>query len=520
MKADRKKGSKVGAPAPAKSAGKAKVTRTIAKVDSPKARTSKKAPAKPVPAKAKAAKSKTATVPKALAAKAQAALPTKPPASLKTRETRKKTGKGSVPRQAFEVPPVLLEGDLPPTPPMSGPGTRYALTPETFISQIASSGGELPESYGTNHLFLAARDPRWLLASWDLTSIQQREFNARSRDGHLILRVFANDENAPAAPEQHVHPESRSWFVNVPRAETRYHAELGFYESAGRWISVAISKSTFTPPDQPSTEVAADFTTIPAEVTFQQIVEIVQEFASENEPLMEAVIKANAAAVEPPAERPPAAPSAKVQTKKDRPARPAALAVQPSRSYRVEIPIRIERQEGWTQAQAQAVASLVSIDEHRRVWMGSLEITELIRRQLREEIASMAVADLARGPAEGRIPAGLGAPSSALGGAPTVGGRDFWFKVNAELIVYGATEPDATVTIADRPIKLRPDGSFSFRFSLPDGRYQLPAIAISRDGEDGREARLEFSRSTNYQGHVEPHPQNPALRPPRRENVS
>src|SRR5688500_20153543 len=36
--------------------------------------------------------------------------------------------------------------------------------------------------------------------------------------------------------------------------------------------------------------------------------------------------------------------------------------------------------------------------------------------------------------------------------------RKFWFKINAELIIYGATEPDAKVAIADRPIKLRPDG--------------------------------------------------------------
>src|SRR5688572_31722682 len=32
----------------------------------------------------------------------------------------------------------------------------------------------------------------------------------------------------------------------------------------------------------------------------------------------------------------------------------------------------------------------------------------------------------------------------------------------------------ATVTIGGRPIRLRPDGSFSYRFSLPDGEYELP----------------------------------------------
>ena len=92
--------------------------------------------------------------------------------------------------------------------------------------------------------------------------------------------------------------------------------------------------------------------------------------------------------------------------------------------------------------------------------------------------------------------------------------------MNAELIVYGATEPDAKVTVAERPIKLRPDGTFSFRFSLPDGRYQLPALAVSGDGEEAREARLEFARCTEYHGPVEAHPQDAALRPPNPENIS
>jgi len=42
------------------------------------------------------------------------------------------------------------------------------------------------------------------------------------------------------------------------------------------------------------------------------------------------------------------------------------------------------------------------------------------------------------------------------------------------LVIYGATDPTASVTIGERRIRLRPDGSFSYRFALPDGNYQLP----------------------------------------------
>ncbi len=60
--------------------------------------------------------------------------------------------------------------------------------------------------------------------------------------------------------------------------------------------------------------------------------------------------------------------------------------------------------------------------------------------------------------------------------------RGFWFVLDAELIVYGATEADAKVTVQGRPIKLRSDGTFSLRFQLPDGTQVIDATAESADG--------------------------------------
>ena len=97
--------------------------------------------------------------------------------------------------------------------------------------------------------------------------------------------------------------------------------------------------------------------------------------------------------------------------------------------------------------------------------------------------------------------------------------KEFWFTVNAELIVYGATEPTAKVAIGGRDIRLRPDGSFSFRFALPDGHYELPVIAVSADQTDVREAELRFDRQTEYRGEVGAHPQDAGLKPPRVESL-
>jgi uncharacterized protein len=149
-----------------------------------------------------------------------------------------------------------------------------------------------------------------------------------------------------------------------------------------------------------------------------------------------------------------------------------------------------------------------------------LEITELIRRQFVNELASMAAAEAAGlAPGAPTSPAGAVSISSPM---TKPGGKEkgFWFNVNAELVVYGATEVDATVTIGGRKIKLRRDGSFSYRFALPDGNYEMPVVAISADGTDGRAAELKFNRGTEYRGDVGAHPQDPSLQPLRLENFS
>jgi len=168
----------------------------------------------------------------------------------------------------------------------------------------------------------------------------------------------------------------------------------------------------------------------------------------------------------------------------------------------------------WTPEQERALASIISMDRVRRVWMGSLEITELIRRRMQQDISSLGLA----------ISSPIGAISSFSSVSSPFGARGaqkgFWFNVNAELILYGATEPDAQVTIGGRPIKLRQDGTFSFRFALPDGDYELPAVAISADKTDGRAAELKFGRSTEYRGEVGTHPQDPQLKAPLAANVA
>jgi uncharacterized protein len=74
--------------------------------------------------------------------------------------------------------------------------------------------------------------------------------------------------------------------------------------------------------------------------------------------------------------------------------------------------------------------------------------------------------------------------------------RQFWLIADAELIVYGATEPDANVTIAGRPVALNPDGTFRFHMSFQDGVIDFPIFAVAADGEQNRSIHMKFERQT------------------------
>lgn len=78
--------------------------------------------------------------------------------------------------------------------------------------------------------------------------------------------------------------------------------------------------------------------------------------------------------------------------------------------------------------------------------------------------------------------------------------KTFWLVADCELILYGATEPDASVTVAGRKVTLNPDGTFSMRFALPDGVVDLPIKAVSKDESDSRKIEIKVTRATNNDG--------------------
>jgi hypothetical protein len=72
----------------------------------------------------------------------------------------------------------------------------------------------------------------------------------------------------------------------------------------------------------------------------------------------------------------------------------------------------------------------------------------------------------------------------------------FWLVADAELIVYGATDPSARLTIGGEEVPLSPDGTFRIQVPFRDGQQLYPIEAVAADGEQKRSITLEFRRST------------------------
>ncbi len=90
--------------------------------------------------------------------------------------------------------------------------------------------------------------------------------------------------------------------------------------------------------------------------------------------------------------------------------------------------------------------------------------------------------------ASGRNDSGIGVVPSRQ--------RSFWLVADAELIVYGATDPGAKLTIGDEEVPLSNDGTFRLQVPFRDGQQNYSIQATAIDGEQKRNITLHFQRTT------------------------
>ncbi|MBI6545921.1 MAG: DUF4912 domain-containing protein [Cyanobacteria bacterium NC_groundwater_1444_Ag_S-0.65um_54_12] len=320
--------------------------------------------------------------------------------------------------------------------------------------------GELPGSYDENRAILLVRDPAWSYVYWDL-SRATFERAQQGGDWRQLLRV--QELSGPEGQAAYffdvtVPREARSWYLRLPGDGRRYRVEVGLQQRGGGHILVAVSNAVETPRGQISEQIADQFITLP----------------DDEEKLLGAKA-APQTALPPVVEwRVPEASTLGMSSTEPPPA-PVPLD-----AFAEGYPVPAE---GWAQ---QALAWRGAPWSGAGPWAPERPASQPGRQD--SSWGSHAVGSWSW----------PGASEARLGPQE----KDFWLVADAELIVYGATEPDAKVTLRGQQIKLRPDGTFSFRFYLPNGQHPIPIRAINAAADDERMITITVSRETRGDGKV------------------
>ena len=74
--------------------------------------------------------------------------------------------------------------------------------------------------------------------------------------------------------------------------------------------------------------------------------------------------------------------------------------------------------------------------------------------------------------------------------------RSFWLVADSELIVYGATDPSAKLTIGEEEVPLAADGTFRLQVPFRDGSQKYEIKAVDASGDQEKSITMKFDRLT------------------------
>ena len=158
-----------------------------------------------------------------------------------------------------------------PTPETGNGNFRLSTEPVVAASAVEPAppdAAELPRSYGTELLCLIPRDPRTIYAYWDVD--WENAFAGEppsDRKVHLRIRSETAGETTFA-----VEPMAGYCYVDVADGDAAYTADLGYYQPAGTWNSIAKSDTVTTPADAITTG-NVDFATVPFHLSFDRMLD-------------------------------------------------------------------------------------------------------------------------------------------------------------------------------------------------------------------------------------------------------
>jgi len=318
------------------------------------------------------------------------------------------------------------------------------------LADVDEALGDLPAGYGESRIVLLPRDPQWAYTYWDIPNDHKEELR-RQGGQTLALRIYDVtdvdlDYQSPHSLQEYPADElAREWYLPIPVSDRDYVIDVGYRTADGGWLVLARSARVHIPPVYPSDWIEDVFITVDFEEdlrakTFYELVPPSKKLptvtaSGEGNPIYEQIF---------------------------------GLA---------------------ESAEAQRVAgSLFGSMQH-------VPGSAAPEQALSSYVFPSGVGMWAVPNVSGLNMSGVGMSGFSAGAVPARP-RKFWLVADAELIVYGATEPDANVTIGGRPIKLNSDGTFRFQMSFQDGLIDYPILAIAADGEQSRSIHMKFERET------------------------
>ncbi|MEM6349447.1 MAG: DUF4912 domain-containing protein [Cyanobacteria bacterium P01_D01_bin.14] len=308
------------------------------------------------------------------------------------------------------------------------------------LADVDADLGDLPSGYGESRIVLMPRDPQWAYAYWDIPNAHKEELR-RQGGLRLALRFYdvtdidLNSQSPHSLQQYECDEMAREWFMPVPVSDRDYVVEIGYMAADGRWLLLARSLPVHVPPVYPSDWIEDHFMTVDwnADLRGKKLMTLV-----------------------PPSHK------------------QAAEGAADNAIYR-EIFDKAQSTE------AQRIAGSL---------FGSMQ--QVPEQAISSYVFPSGVGMWAFPSVSGLNMSGVGASELSQPARP----RKFWLVADAELIVYGATEPDATVTIGGKKIELSPDGTFRFQMSFQDGVIDYPIVAVAADGEQTRDIQMTFTRET------------------------
>ena len=144
------------------------------------------------------------------------------------------------------------------------------LAADARLKDAGDSTG-VPRVYDPPILFAIARDSRTIFTSWNIDWVSVFE-KAIPVDRQVHLRTYRADglEEKSVAVE----PMAGMHYVTTPEPYGSYRVEIGYYQPADVWHSVATSKEVVMPPSGITGTRDVDLVTIPFHLSFQHLVDL------------------------------------------------------------------------------------------------------------------------------------------------------------------------------------------------------------------------------------------------------